>query len=134
MRNTTRWAAVAALPAPGLGACGDDDDSSDDAATEDTGGGGEGGGDECTAEETSEATVTIVDFAFDPTEVSVASGGVVAVSNEDGTTHTFTSADAGFDCEIAGGEAANVLVAAAPGEYEFHCEIHPSMTGTLTVA
>lgn len=134
MRNSTRWAAVAALLllAP---ACGDDDDSSDDAATEETeaSDAGGGGSDDCAAEETSEAEVTIVDFAFDPADVTVASGGVVSVSNDDGATHTFTSADAGFDCEIASGESANVLIAAAAGEYEFHCDIHPSMTGTITV-
>jgi plastocyanin len=133
MRNSTRWAAVAALLllAP---ACGDDDDSSDDAtegtdATSDAG----GGGDDACAGSGSDASVTIVDLAFDPPDVTVASGGVVEVSNEDGTTHTFTSDDGGFDCEIAGGESANVVVSADPGEYEFHCTIHPSMTGTITV-
>ncbi len=77
--------------------------------------------------------MTIADFAFDPDSVTVASGGVVAVSNEDGTTHTFTSDEGGFDCSIEAGETANVLVDAAAGDYEFHCTIHPTMTGTITV-
>ena len=138
MRNATRWAALALLLvlAP---ACGDDDDSSSSdtttgGATETTaaGGGGGGGEDACAASGEGES-VTIADFAFDPDTVTVASGGVVSVSNEDGTTHTFTSDDGGFDCEISGGESATVLVDAPPGEYEFHCKIHSSMTGTITV-
>jgi plastocyanin len=127
MRNTTRWAVLAALLllAP---ACGDD--SSDDAGS--TGTTAAGGDDACAASG-EDATVTIADFAFDPDSVAVASGGVVAVSNEDGTTHTFTSDEGGFDCSIGGGETANVLVDAAAGDYEFHCTIHPTMTGTITV-
>ena len=126
MRNTTRWAVLAALLllAP---ACGDD--SSDDAGSTGT---TAAGGDDCAASG-EDATVTIADFAFDPDSVTVASGGVVAVSNEDGTTHTFTSDEAGFDCSIEAGETANVLVDAAAGDYEFHCTIHPTMTGTITV-
>jgi plastocyanin len=127
MRNTTRWAVLAALLllAP---ACGDD--SSDDAGS--TGTTAAGGDDACAASG-EDATVTIADFAFDPDSVSVASGGVVAVSNEDGTTHTFTSDEGGFDCSIEAGDTANVLVDAAAGDYEFHCTIHPTMTGTITV-
>jgi plastocyanin len=127
MRNTTRWAVLAALLllAP---ACGDD--SSDDAGS--TGTTAAGGDDACAASG-EDATVTIADFAFDPDSVSVASGGVVAVSNEDGTTHTFTSDEGGFDCSIEAGETANVLVDTAAGDYEFHCTIHPTMTGTITV-
>jgi plastocyanin len=127
MRNTIRWAVLAALLllAP---ACGDDD--SDDAGS--TGTTASGGDDACAASG-EDATVTIADLAFDPDSVTVASGGVVAVSNEDGTTHTFTSDEGGFDCSIEGGETANVLVDAAAGDYEFHCTIHPSMTGTITV-
>jgi plastocyanin len=126
MRNTTRWAVLAALLL--LAACGDD--SSDDAAS--TGTTAAGGDDACAASG-EDATVTIADFAFDPDSVTVASGGVVAVSNDDGTTHTFTSDEGGFDCRIEGGETANVLVDAAAGDYEFHCTIHPTMTGTITV-
>src|SRR6187397_959345 len=107
MRNATRWAALALLLvlAP---ACGDDDDSSSSdttagGATETTAAGGGGGEDACAASGEGEA-VTIADFAFDPDTVTVASGGVVSVSNDDGTTHTFTSDDGGFDCEISGGE------------------------------
>ena len=134
MRNSTRWAAVAAVLLLAA-ACGDDDDSSDGAATDDTEASAEGGGggDDACVGSGSDASVTIADFTFDPSEVTVASGGVVEVANEDGTDHTFTSADGGFDCTIAGGETANVVVSADPGEYEFQCDIHPAMTGTITV-
>lgn len=134
MRNTTRWVAAAALLllAP---ACGDDSDDDAGGASETTAAGSEGGGgatDACAAADAGTA-VTIADFAFDPDAVSVAGGGVVTLTNDDGATHTFTSDDAGFDCDIPGGETVNVVVDAAAGEYEFHCNIHPTMTGTITV-
>ena len=75
---------------------------------------------------------TLSTFAFDPAAVTVASGGVVTLSNEDGTTHTFTSDDGGFDCDIPAGETVNVLVSADAGSYDFHCKIHQAMTGTIT--
>ena len=91
-----------------LGACGDDDDAADDASTErhraptraasDDGGGGD-------------ADVTIADFAFDPTTLTVAAGDSIPVTNEDGTAHTFTSADGGFDVELGGGESGEATVA-----------------------
>ena len=123
-----------------LGACGDDDDSSD--ATADTGGsteqtadGGGGSEDSCAAPSESDfgPTTVIAEQAFDPDTVTVAAGDVFSVGNDDGTTHTVTSDEGGFDCELAGGESASILIDAAPGDYEFHCKIHPSMTGIITV-
>ena len=94
-----------------------------------------GGEDACAASSDSDfgPQFVIAELAFNPDTVTVASGDVFSVSNEDGTTHTVTSDEGGFDCELPGGESATILVDAAPGEYEFHCEIHPSMTGTMTV-
>ena len=143
MRNSTRCAALALLLvlAP---ACGDDDDSSSDDGggtdtTEEASGttaaeeGGEESGEQCSDSGTV-AAVAILDFAFDPAEVSGSSGEDITVENLDGTTHTFTSDDLGFDCEIEGGGGkATVTIDADPGEYEFHCTIHPSMTGTITI-
>ena len=79
-----------------------------------------------------EVSVTIKTFQFTPNPAEVKAGAIV-VRNDDNTTHTFTSDEAGaFDVSITGpNKSANVTVTA--GTYKFHCEIHPSMTGELVV-
>ena len=105
--------------------------SSDD-TSEPTGGGGETSE---PAEETSEpagedGTLTISGSTFEPSEVTTASGGALTVVNEDGVDHTFTMDDGSVDEAIGGGETIEVTVTESGG---FHCTIHPSMTGTVTV-
>ncbi len=120
--HTFKLCVAAILVAIGLTGCGDDDG--------DGGGGGTtngGGGDAA-------ATVTIVDFEFDPSELTVSSGDVIAVTNEGDNRHTFTSDDAGFDLELEAGDSGDATVATSePGTYPFQCTIHPNMTGTITV-
>jgi plastocyanin len=65
---------------------------------------------------------------------SVGAGGQVTVSNRDGAPHTVTSDDGAFDSGQVGGGSTGAFVAPGqPGTYSFHCEIHPDMSGTLTV-
>lgn len=124
--------ALLVLPAV-LAACGDDDGGSTDAtlapgATE-APEGGDASGD---TDGESAAAIVIRGFAF--AEVSpVAAGEEIVVENADATTHTVTADDGSFDSgNIAGGQTGRFTVD-EPGEYPFHCEIHPGMTGTLTV-
>lgn len=80
------------------------------------------------------AAIGIVDLTFEPTEVTVAPGETeVAITNSDSTDHTFTLDDGSVDEEIAAGESVTVSVNLEETT-GFHCEIHPSMTGTLQVA
>jgi plastocyanin len=115
-------AAMAALAlALAVGACGDDDDdasSSDTTASSDA---GSGGGD---------ATLDVTSFNY--TDVSAPAGGTLEVINESGGAHTVTADDGEFDVELPDGETVEVPVPSEPGSYGFHCEIHPSMTATLT--
>jgi plastocyanin len=67
-------------------------------------------------------------------DVSATAGGTVEVTNSSGIPHTFTADDGAFDEELPDGETVSVPAPAEPGEYDFHCEIHPSMTATLTVS
>jgi len=90
----------------------------------DTGGGGAGGA--------GSATLEIRDFSFGAT--SVAPGGQVVVDNADSATHTATAGDGAFDSgEVGGGSTTTFAAPTEPGSYDFACEIHPDMTGTLTV-
>jgi len=109
----------------GLAACGDDDDdaSSDTTASTEAGdSGGDGGGD---------ATLDVTEFRFE--DVSAPAGGTLAVTNDSSAPHTFTADDGDFDEELPVGETVDVQVPSEPGEYPFHCNIHPSMQATLTV-
>jgi plastocyanin len=113
----TGLAAVALL----LGACGDDDDSDSSSDTTESSDAGSGGG---------EGTLDVTSFDF--SDVSAPAGGTLEVINESGGAHTVTADDGEFDVELPDGETVEVPVPSEPGEYGFHCEIHPSMTATLT--
>lgn len=78
------------------------------------------------------ATLGIQDFTFSDT--SVAPGGQVVVDNGDSATHTVTADDGEFDSgEVPGGSTSTFQAPGEAGSYDFACEIHPDMTGTLTV-
>jgi plastocyanin len=86
------------------------------------GGGGAGSG----------ATLAIRDFSFAAT--SVAPGGLVTVDNADSADHTVTAEGGEFASgEVSGGTTSSFQAPDEAGTYEFACEIHPDMTGTLTV-
>lgn len=74
----------------------------------------------------------VSDYAFEA--LVVAPGQVVEVIDEDGEPHTLTATDGAFDTGSFDGNSPGMFTAPVePGTYEFTCEIHPTMTGTLTV-
>ncbi len=80
------------------------------------------------------ATITIEGFAFDG-PATVAPGATLTVVNNDGAPHTLTFRSGEVDTgDLAGGATATVTAPTAPGTYDFFCEIHPSMEGSITVA
>jgi plastocyanin len=82
---------------------------------------------------TGAAAITIKSFAFKPTPPTVKAGTKITVTNKDGTTHTLTSDTGKFDAgSIDGGNSASITVK-QPGTYQYHCEIHDSMKGTIKV-
>lgn len=118
--RSRRILALAAVVALGLtaAACGDDDDDSSSDTT--AAAGGDGGSAELVVE------------SNEYSDVSAPAGGQLDVVNTSGTAHTFTADDGDFDEEVPDGDTVAVDVPAEPGEYAFHCEIHPSMQATLT--
>ena len=69
---------------------------------------------------------------FSPRTVTVQVGGSVIWSNRDGEKHTTVSDTGVWSSDInPGGEFTRVFATA--GKYDFHCTIHPGMTGTITV-
>ena len=122
-----------------LGACGDDDDL-DTAGTDTTSattapgedyGGSAGGADEADADRAS--TVVAADFRFTTVPPATA-GAEVTFANEDGVPHTMTADGGSFDTgTVAAGESGTLTAPTEPGDYPFHCEVHPAMQATLTV-
>jgi plastocyanin len=89
--------------------------------------GGGGGG-------ASAAGTTIVAKDFSLTSISAAPGAEIEVENEGAKPHTVTADDASFDTDrVEPGAQATFTAPSQPGQYTYHCEIHPAMTGTLTV-
>ena len=97
---------------------------------------GAAAGDPC-AKSTATGTVTaaIKDFAFAPATVTAKVGDVITWTNNDSAGHTVTvdSAPACDTGTIAGGATGSLTFSVA-GTYAFHCKIHSSMKGTITIS
>jgi plastocyanin len=79
------------------------------------------------------ADLTIVDFGFSPTELSVTEGQTISITNTGDVAHTFTTDDGAIDQTISPGETVDVTLTGVTSG-GFHCRFHSQMTGTLTVA
>lgn len=79
--------------------------------------------------------VTASGFKFSPATATAKAGEVYfAVKNEDGTNHTFTIDGTDVNIKLAGNSSGEAEADLDAGTYEWHCTIHSSMTGTLTVS
>jgi plastocyanin len=80
--------------------------------------------------------ITIKNFAFDPSSLTVKTGTAVTWTNYDGATHTIvsdTGSPAPFSSDSLSPGASYTFTFTQPGTYTYHCSIHPSMKGTITV-
>jgi plastocyanin len=79
-------------------------------------------------------TVNIKNFAFNPPNTPVAPGTTVTWVNNDQTTHTVTANNGAFNSgNLPPGQTFSQTFTTA-GTYAYHCNIHPFMTGTVTVS
>jgi plastocyanin len=86
------------------------------------------------------ASVTIQNFAFSPANLAIAKGTTVTWTNQDAAPHQVindafgqTAQGAYFKSDPLGRGATYSFTFTDPGVYHYHCNIHPSMTGTITV-
>ena len=79
------------------------------------------------------ADLTIVSFAFSPTELSVTEGQTITITNTADIAHTFTTDDGAIDQTVSPGKTVDVTLTGVTSG-GFHCRFHSQMTGTLTVA
>jgi plastocyanin len=88
-------------------------------------------------------TITAVGIKFTPTQVTVAANQPITITfdNRDSVQHNiaiFAGADASAPLVFRGTVFAGPktmdysVPAMAPGSYYFHCDVHPTMTGTIT--
>jgi plastocyanin len=82
---------------------------------------------------TPNTAAAIADNVFNPASVTVAKGGTVTWTNGGSNPHTVTADDSSFDsCNLQGGATFTMKFDTA-GAFPFHCKIHSSMHGTVTV-
>jgi plastocyanin len=87
---------------------------------------------------TADVTITINgqngNMSFSPNPATAKVGQKVAWRNNDGITHTATANSGAFDTgSIGGGSTSRTITVTAAGSLDYHCQIHPSMVGTLNV-
>jgi plastocyanin len=77
--------------------------------------------------------VEISDFAFAPDQLAVDVGTELTWVNADPTAHTVTARDGSFDSGTvdAGGRFRTTFT--EPGTFEYLCQIHPTMRGSVRV-
>ena len=81
-----------------------------------------------------DASVSIANFAFAPASVSVNAGDTVTWTNNDaGVPHTATADGGAFNSGTLASGASFSHTFTAAGTFAYHCNIHPSMTGTVVV-
>jgi plastocyanin len=85
-------------------------------------------------------TVVAKDIAYQPTSLSIPANTATTITfdNQDAAPHNLAIKDASgaqvFKGEIVTQQKIDYNVNALPaGAYQFWCEVHPNMTGTLTV-
>lgn len=81
------------------------------------------------------STVIIQAFQFMPANLVVKAGTTVTFINEDPVPHTVSpDANAQFTgLEVLDGQSTGSITFDVPGVQHYHCNIHTSMTGTITV-
>jgi plastocyanin len=79
--------------------------------------------------------VTIDNFAFGPATITVPAGTTVTWTNQDDEPHTVTSTADPKSFKSAALDTGDhfSFTFDKPGTYQYFCEIHPHMTGTVVV-
>lgn len=81
----------------------------------------------------SQSHVTIANFQFQPTSLTVHAGDTVVWENKDIVPHSVTDSRNAFDSgPIAPGSSWSLKTTAA-GTYQYVCTLHPNMQATLIV-
>ncbi len=77
--------------------------------------------------------VSISGFSYSPRNLTVAVGDTVTWTNSDAQAHTATADDAAWNTGNLGNGASGSVTFATAGTFPYHCNVHPDMTGSVTV-
>lgn len=94
--------------------------------------------DPASPEPTADVIIEIVansgDSSYAPSPRVVTAGQTVAWHNAHGMTHTATADGGAFNTgNIGAGATSAPITMTTAGAFAYHCALHPSMVGTLTV-
>jgi plastocyanin len=93
---------------------------------------GSGGGTTRTVRIEGDAYLPGGSAAFAPSEINVTLGTTVMWQNSDQTQHTVSSDSGVWSSTVAALSSFSRQFTTA-GTFQYHCSIHPAMTGTVTV-
>jgi len=77
--------------------------------------------------------VAVNNFNFSPPDLQIRLGDTVHWTNSTGTPHTVTSDGGAFDSGAASVNFSFTHTFTTSGSFDYHCEVHPSMVGTIEV-
>ncbi len=128
--NLKRWPAILFIlvSATLLISCGKGGGSYNNSGSGNNGGGNNGGGGNNNSN-----SVSIANFAFSSNDITVAKGTTVTWKNNDGVTHTVTADDGSFDSGSIPSGSSYTHTFSTTGTFSYHCSIHTTMTGKVTV-
>ncbi len=79
------------------------------------------------------SAVSLVNYAFSPTSLTVAAGTTVTWTNNDTAAHTVTADDGSFDSGNLSPGQSFTHTFTASGSVAYHCNYHPNMVATIVV-
>ena len=80
-----------------------------------------------------EAHVTIDNFSFGPTPLTVPAGTTVVFENDDDIPHTVRAEDGSFKSQALDTLDKFTVTLGKAGEFNYFCSLHPRMTGKIIV-
>ncbi len=80
-----------------------------------------------------EVQIPIEGFAYHPADLTIPIGTTVTWTNKDGAPHTSTSDDGLWDSRGLGQGDSYSHTFDQAGTFNYHCSIHSSIKGTITV-
>jgi plastocyanin len=78
-------------------------------------------------------SVSIQDYFFDPADAAVDPGSTITWTNRGDDPHTVTADDGSFDSGVLNPGDSFTVTFSGSGTLTYHCEIHPSMVGSVTI-
>lgn len=77
--------------------------------------------------------VTIQNFSFSPSTITIHPGDSITWTNMDSAPHSATADDGSFDTGVLQKGQSKTLKFSSMGTFTYHCSVHPSMKAKVVV-